>query len=353
MPSSCSSDYELIVGNANRRFSGVTSTMLQTLQYQRKLMPVAVLGGHHLPKGICVVTFWHLATGLRKPLPDGRWRVFHARRNNEMIQALVLKYLFRAKVRIVFTSTAQRYHTGFTRWLMSKMDAVISTCTAAASYLREPPAKLIPHGIRSELYSPAENRQQVLSELGVEGVQAIGIFGRVRPQKGVHLFVRAAIVLLPSHPGTVALIVGAITSENEEFVKQLKHEITQAGLQQRIRFLGERPFDELPKLFRAMSVVCALSRNEGFGLTVLEAMSSGVAVLATDAGAWRDIVREGLDGWVVPTEDSQAINSTLGTMLDKPEKTLAMGRQGRERVLSHYTIEREARELVMFFRSLQ
>jgi len=102
-----------------------------------------------------------------------------------------------------------------------------------------------------------------------------------------------------------------------------------------------------------MDVVCALSRNEGFGLTVLEAMSSGAAVLATDAGAWRDVIREGVDGYVVPPENSQAIVRALGTLLAHPDQTSIMGERGRERVLSDYTIEREASELVAVYRSLQ
>jgi glycosyltransferase involved in cell wall biosynthesis len=54
-------------------------------------------------------------------------------------------------------------------------------------------------------------------------------------------------------------------------------------------------------------LVSALSDNEGFGLTVLEAMSSGGDVLATEAGAWEDIIRSALDGYIVPVNDKQAV----------------------------------------------
>src|SRR6056297_2862303 len=105
---------EVILGNSNPRFSGVTSTMLQVLPEQMKRMEVAVMGGHNLPPEAPVVDFWDVVRLARHPLPDGRTRVFHARRNDEMIQALILKHLFGADLRIVFTSTAQRHHTGFT-----------------------------------------------------------------------------------------------------------------------------------------------------------------------------------------------------------------------------------------------
>lgn len=349
LPEQC----ELILGNSNKRFSGVTSTMLQTLEYQRNIMPVCVLGAHHLEDPSLAVTFWQLAKSLRKPLPNGKNRVFHARRNNEMIQALLLKHIFAAKIRIVFTSTAQRYHTWLTRWLMSKMDAVISTCQAAASYLKTPPASIIPHGIREDIYLPPADKKQKLHELGYEFDSAIGIFGRVREQKGVHHFVRAAIAALPQQPAALALVVGAITQDNQSFVDGLKAEIAAAGLEQRILFTGERPFSELPGLFQSMSLVAALSRTEGFGLTVLEAMSSGAAVLATDAGAWREVIREDVDGYVVPVEDGDAITARLALMLSDSEKLATMGANGRQRVLDCYTVAREARQLCEFFQSIQ
>ena len=101
---------QLILGNSNKRFSGVTSTMLQTLPEVRKLMPLAVMGRHHLPSSTSTIRFWDLV------LLRDRTRIFHARRNNEMIQALAARKLG-AKIKIIFTSTAQRHHTRFTRWL--------------------------------------------------------------------------------------------------------------------------------------------------------------------------------------------------------------------------------------------
>ena len=102
-----------------------------------------------------------------------------------------------------------------------------------------------------------------------------------------------------------------------------------------------------------MSIVTALSRNEGFGLTVPEAMASGVAVLASEAGAWKDIVREGTDGYIVPCDDLAATEKQLGLMMSAPEKLKELGHHGRERVEENYTLEREARELCKFLRKLQ
>jgi len=175
----------------------------------------------------------------------------------------------------------------------------------------------------------------------------------VRAQKGVHLFVRACIAALPHHPDVNAVVVGAISSGNQEFVDGLKAEVAAAGLADRITFTGELPFSEIPKIFSALSAVAALSENEGFGLTILEAMSSEAAVLASQAGAWEEIIRPGTDGYIVPVNDQQAVTEKLTLMLSDRAQLAQMGRNGRERVEMDYTIEREASDLVNYFKSLQ
>ncbi|WP_239923510.1 glycosyltransferase family 4 protein [Agaribacterium haliotis] len=338
---------EVIIGNSNKRFSGVSSTMLQTLEYQRHETDIAVLGKAHLDGELSELgySFNSLRKALKQPLEHGRFRVFHARRNDEMIQALILKHICRVKMRILFTSTAQRYHSRFSRWLMSKMDCVISTCAAAGKYLNPPPAKLIAHGIRTDIYRPATQRSN-------KSIQ-IAMFGRVRKQKGSDLFVKACLAVLPRFPNCKALIVGAISPENQSLVDQLRQRIKQAGLEQRIEFTGELDFNQLPELFRQSHLVAALSHTEGFGLTVLEAMSSGAAVLATEAGAWPEIIEQGVQGWVVPTGAQQAINEKLELMLSDTDKLISMGLAGRERVLKCYRIEHEAEQLCELYRAMQ
>ncbi|TXG97994.1 MAG: glycosyltransferase family 1 protein [Rhodocyclaceae bacterium] len=343
---------ELILGNSNPRFSGVTSTMLQVLKEQRKYLNLAVMGKHHLPAGTPSLTFREVAKLAHSALPDGRWRVFHARRNNEMIQALVLKHLFKAKLKIVFTSTAQRHHHAFTKWLMGEMDAVISTCAAAASYLETPPAAIIPHGVDTNFYHPSADRSAAWRGLGLPGKYGIGIFGRVREQKGVDILIEASLPLLQIYPDFTLVIGGEITPDNEKFVTLQKQKIAAAGLSERVVFLGKQPFTRVPELFRAMSIVAALSRNEGFGLTVLEAMSSGTAVLASHAGAWPEIIEEGIEGYTAPCGDIAATRAQLEKLMSKPELLPIMGERGRNKVEQFYTVEREAKALCDFFKTL-
>ena len=346
-------EVELILGNSNSNFSGVTSTMLQVMSYQRKLMNLRVMGTHYLPDETQAMTFWQVAKMCRKPLKNGKYRIFHARRVDEMIQAVVLKNIFGAKIKMVFSSAAQRFRSGSTLWLTRKMDAVVAISKASAKYLAEPPNAIIPHGIQIENFAPADNKEQAWQALGYGGKYGIGILGRVRKQKGVHLFVDACIEVLPKYPDYTAVVVGAISSSHQEFVDELKTKIAKAGLSERIVFTGELPFARIPPIFSALSMVSALSDNEGFGLTVLEAMSCSAAVLATQAGAWEEIIREDIDGHVVPVNDLPAVTAKMDSLLSDPKVLHEKGVAGRARVLAHYTVEREAKALVDLFKSLQ
>ena len=355
----CEQEVELIIGNSNANFSGVTSTMLQVLPDQQRLINLRVMGKHHLPDESLAISFWQVASLCRKPLANGKYRIFHARRVDEMIQALLLKHLFRAKIKIVFSSAAQRYRSGFTLWLTDRMDSVLAMCKASASYLHRKPDAIIYHGVKTDEYVPATDKAQawqslnLLPENTAKGKKGIAILGRVRKQKGVHLFVESCIEILKDKPDYTAVVVGSISSSNTDFVKELQDKVAQAGLSERIVFAGEQNFADIPKIFSSLSLVVALSENEGFGLTILEAMSSGAAVLASEAGAWPEVVRQGVDGYVVPINDLAAVTEKMSLLLENEDKLKQMGLEGRTRVLEHYSVEREAKQLCEFYKTMQ
>ena len=318
--------------------------MLQVLPHQKELMGTAVLGKHHLTDDTNCLTFRQFTKLCKQSLPNGKYRVFHARRNDEMIQALIAKKLFGAKIKIVFTSTAQRHHSHFTRWLMSKMDAIVTTCNAANSYLKTPADIIIPHGIDIETFTPSDRPIS-------ENIQ-IGIFGRVRPSKGIDLLIDAIIPILKTNSQLTLNLIGETTPKFRPYLEEQKAKITKAGLDEQVIYHGKVPFSSLPSLYRSMDLVCALSRSEGFGLTPLEAMASGAAVLTSEAGAWKDIIENGVHGYHIPTGDIDTIKTKLELMLSSPEKLSKMGKAGRKHVEEKFTNIIEAQRLCAFFESL-
>ncbi len=337
---------EVVAPNLKKRLSGVTATVVRLIPVQARMISI-VTTGPGLPADLP-----HIPLGRAATLPRDRWRVWHARRNTEMALGLIFRRLLRRRYRLLFTSAAQRHHTGFTKWLIRQQDALIATSPKAASYL-ERPATVILHGVDTTIFHPAQDKRALRDSLGLDpDAVMIGCFGRVRAQKGVDLLVRAALRLFPDRPRAQMVFTGRITPDNEAFVAGLKSEIDAAGLTGRIRFLGELPWEDVVRHYQAMDLFAAPARWEGFGLTPLEAMACGVPVVATRVGAYDTLIREAETGSLVPPDDLDALTGALRHWLDDAPAREAAGRAARAHVVANHSIEDEARAIVAVYRGL-
>ncbi len=342
---------DVILPNLNPRFSGITSTVSQVVPHQQKSLRLTSFG-YRFPVELPHLTWVDLLRLTGRSNQYGRPRIFHARRNIEMCAGLLLKHLFRRQLHLIFTSEAQREHTWFTRFLYQRMDTLLSTSPRSASYLKQTPDAIVPHGVDTTAYFPAPNRAVAWKEGGLPGSRGIGIFGRVRPQKGLREYVNALCHVLPECPEYTAVVIGETTPAYAGFEQELRRHIHHNNLEHRFVWLGKRPFSEIPSWFQRMSLVVAVPHSEGFGLTCLEAMASGAPVVASRAGAFEMILREGIDGRLVPCRDWQSLANALRDLLSDPDQLETMGQAARERVCEEFTIEKEAETLNSIYRRM-
>jgi len=339
-------EIEVVAPNLKRRLSGVTATVVRLLPVQARMIAIAATGPG-LPPGLPHIPLLRAAT-----LPRDRWRVWHARRNSEMLLGLAFRRLLGRRYRLLFTSAAQRRHTGLTRWLIRRQDGLVATSPQAASFL-ERPAEVILHGVDLDAFHPAPDRAAARRALGLDPEAVlVGCFGRIRAQKGVDLAVEAGLRLLPSRPRVQLVFTGRVTPDQEGFAAGQRARIEAAGLAGRIRFLGERPWEEVAALYRCLDLFLAPARWEGFGLTPLEAMASGVPVVAARVGAYETLIRDGETGTLIPPGDAEALTAAMARWLDDPAAMAAAGRAARAHVESNHSIEAEARALVAVYRRL-
>jgi mannosyltransferase len=344
-------DIEIIAPNFKRRLSGVTSTIIQLVPVQRTLgQKIAVLGPG-LPATLPSIRFRDLIHLWRAPV--GRpCRVWHARRNVEMLAAILLRDLLRMKIRIVFTSASQRRHTGWSKFLIRRMDAVIATSGRTAAYLHVP-STVVLHGIDTKRFRPPVDRAEAKRTLGLDpSKKYVGCFGRVRHQKGTDVFVDSMIALLPCRPDWCAIVAGRATGPHLAFEAELKQRVAKAGLAGRILFVGEHT--NIPDWYRALDLFIAPQRWEGFGLTPLEAMASGVPVVATDVGAFSELIAEGPEetGVVIPAGDLKAMVDGAALLMDDAARLTAAGANGLARTSKSFAIEGEARAIGAIYESL-
>jgi len=338
-------DLQLIVPNLHRRYSGVTATNRMVAPKLAKLFRAAWLGSN-APDGIARMGVADLL-GLRRRRAPLIW---HARRNNEMIAGVLLRSLG-WPLKLVFTSAAQRHHKWLTRWLIARMDAVIATSDISASYLKRE-ATVITHGVDTEIYAPPADRAVAFAESGLPGRYAIGCFGRVRAQKGSDVFVDAMVKLLPRYPDFTAVMVGAITPEQAAFANDLTKRIADAGLTSRIIITGELSIEEVQRWYRRLTIYAFTSRNEGFGLTLIEAMAAGAALVASRAGAAELVIEEGVTGALTPPGDADALAAAIEPLMREPQTAAAMGARARQRVLEKFSLDVEANRIAEVYRAL-
>jgi mannosyltransferase len=336
---------QLIVANLHWRYSGVTATSRMVSPRLAKMFHAAWLGSD-APEGIVRIH----AADLKKLWLRRTPLIWHARRNNEMIVGVLLKALG-WPLKLVFTSAAQRHHSWITRWLICRMDAIIATSAISASFLKRE-ATVVMHGVDSDRYAPSADRAAAFGESGLPGRYAIGCFGRVRAQKGSDVFVEAMCALLPRYPDFSAVIVGAITPDQTAFADDLKARIAAAGLQSRIVITGELPIEQVERWFQRLTIYAFTSRNEGFGLTLIEAMSVGAALVASRAGAAELVVEDGDTGVLVPPGDVNALAAALEPLMRDPDAAAAMGVRARGRVVKTFSLDAEANGIAGVYRKL-
>ncbi len=339
-------DIEVIAPNLKHSLSGVTTTVIRLLPIQKEMIGI-VATGPGLPDDlphICLIKVPFLSNRTR--------RVWHARRNTEMLMGLFLRKVLRRNLKLLFTSAAQRDHSGFTKKLISQMDALIATTPQAASFLQHP-STVIMHGVNTELFHPATDKQALRDKLGLPSGTLIGCFGRIRPQKGVDLLVDAALSVLPNHPNAHIIFTGRATSEFEAFQAEQEAKLQAAGLCDRVHFLGERPWEEIVETYRALDLFVAPARHEGFGLTPLEAMASGVPAIACHGvGAFSAQIKDIETGRLVEKDNAPALAEALDQMLSDPAQLATAGQAARAHVEQNFRIEGEAEAIVKVYRSL-
>jgi mannosyltransferase len=332
------SEIEVVATNFNWRQSGGTTAVVQLVPEQAKTLKIAALG-FDLPERVPRMRWRDVPKLFRKPA-HRPFRIYHCRRNNEMMAGLVLRDVLRAPVRLIFNSAAQRRHKAFTRWMLRRMDAVITTSERSGSFL-EVPHTVVPHGTDFEHFRPPRGSEDDYAAAGLPGKYAIGCTGRIRHQKGTDLFVDAMIRLLPQYPEWTAIITGRTTSDKLVFERELKAKVAAAGLTERIIFLGD--VEDIAVWYRRFTLFVAPSRQEGFGLTPLEAMASQTAVVASDAGSFPSMIRPGLNGAIVPAGDGEALVAAVEPYLRKPDLAKEQGRAALEFVHANFSLSAEAR----------
>jgi mannosyltransferase len=341
---------DVIVLNIKQRYTGVSATI-------NALVPLQM---HQWRLGYCGTTMSNGVEGMtakqalalsRQPPPGRAFRIWHVRRDPEMMLGIFARDVLGLPIKLVFTSAAQHLHGRFPRWLISKMDAVISTTPLAASFVPNTTA-VVPHGIDLSRFAPSPDKLKAWADSGLPGQYGIGVFGRVRPDKGSDVFVDAMIEALPNLPGATAVIAGLAQPQHQAYQQALIDKIAQAGLSERILFLGEVPAGEVHRWYQHCLLCVACPRYEPFGLTPFEAAATGCALVCSRTGAFDQLVLPGVTGELVDTGDAPGLAQAVQHVLADLPTAVQMGHAARERVSQVFSLAKEAEGIGRVYQQL-
>ncbi len=227
------------------------------------------------------------------------------------------------------------------RPFLARFGAMLAVSEAVRTSLAETrlvaPEKLltVPNGL--DLTEAPLSRAEARSRLGLAAdTPVVGFVGRLCPDKDPALLVEAAARLDGLAADVQVVLIGGDPSGGRREA-DLGRRIRAAGLGERVRLAGYRT--DAAQLCAAFDVLAVPSRAEPFGLVLLEALVRGVPVVATRAGGIPEIVRHGVEGLLVPPGDARALAAALQALLADPQERTRMGRAGRERVASAFSLE--------------
>lgn len=121
------------------------------------------------------------------------------------------------------------------------------------------------------------------------------------------------------------------------------------GLSSRVHFTGRVPTPELVRHYNEAQLLVTSSVHEGFGLPLAEALACGTPALGTDIGAYREIVRHGESGWLVPPRDARALAEGIRMLWNDPALRAQLADAGRRRVLETFNWRKAAEETLAVY----
>jgi len=173
----------------------------------------------------------------------------------------------------------------------------------------------------------------------------IGTVGRLHPQKGFADLLTALPDLCNTFPQVKLLLIG-----DGELRAALEAQATTLGIGERVIFAGLRT--DVPALLCALDLFVLPSLWEGLPNVILEAMASGLPVIATAVGGTPEVVIQEETGILTPPGDTTALADAIARLLSDPALRSRMGKQGRARVLHHFSIRQAVQRTVTLYDEL-
>jgi len=200
------------------------------------------------------------------------------------------------------------------------------------------------HSTIDRNFSPLKSNLREELDLAVD-TPLLGTAARLVERKGHCYLFEALAKASKRFPHAKLLVAGEGPLE-----ERLKNLAKTLGLENQIIFLGFR--HDIAEILSALDMFVLASVKEGLGVSLLEAGSYGVPIVATNVGGIPEIVQDGVTGFLVPPRDSEALAEKIIHVLDHPQEARKMGENAREKIKNHFSVQDMAKSYTRLYQSM-
>ena len=245
----------------------------------------------------------------------------------------------------------QAAHSRLYRWMAHWVNGFIAVSNdVAAAILKtigpvQDRIEIISNGVDTRRYLAEVDRSAARSSLGFTRDEILyTVVGTLKEQKGHRYLIEAVTPLIAHTPQLNILIVG-----DGELRGRLEEQVRSAGIERNVHFLGNR--SDVPAILSASDAFVLPSLWEGLPMALIEAMASGLPVIATQVSGSQQVVEQDRSGILVPPGEVLPLRQAIEYLLADPEWARQLGKSAQRRIEEAYSARRQAEEhLILYHR---
>ncbi len=208
--------------------------------------------------------------------------------------------------------------------------------------------ELIYFGTDAQRFKPGQRSRELRDKLGIADAPVVISLRNLSPIYDVESLIRSIPLVLKKVPETRFIVAG--DGEQRESLKNLAQSL---GVSNSVRFVGQIPNDELPQYLNASDIYVSTSLSDaGLAASTAEAMACGLPVVITDFGDNRRWVEDGVNGFIVPLRNHEALASKIIYLLQNEEKRREFGKANRQVIEERNNREKEMEKIGALYNEL-
>ncbi len=258
-----------------------------------------------------------------------------------------------AKTPVVISSERSSfYKSSFHELLVERLtakfyDLVIANSYAGKSFLMktqditDEKIKVIWNGFDFKRFDTgsSNSNNNLKKEFGIpDDAIIVGIIARFKPDKNYEMFFKVVKKVIEKYPDVYFLSIGDVSYGQDDYYKELMVFLKNMKIKERLFFAGKRL--DITETLKVLAISVLTSWREGFPNAVIESMAAGVPVIVTDAGDNSLIVENGVNGFIVPVNDANAMVNKIGILIKDINLRREMGRRNKGKTVDLFAVEK-------------